>query len=289
MAWLEVVRTGALTTVQDHGRPGHAATGVGRSGAADLESHDAANRLVGNRPDAATLEVTVGGLAVRVVGSLSIAVTGARAPITVDSRPVADYSMLHLETGNVLEIGYPTTGIRTYLAVRGGIDVPPTLGSRSTDTLSGLGPDPLVQGQQVLVGNDLADWPTEDLIPPPSPPEDPVTLRVKLGPRDDWFTEASVHALLEEEWSVTNDTNRIGARLVGPGPLHRSTRGELPSEGMVTGALQVPPDGGPILFLSDHPPTGGYPVIAVVCAADLPLAGQLRPGNRIRFTTLRVS
>lgn len=286
MAWLEVVRTGALTTVQDHGRPGNAAIGVGESGAVDRESHDAANRLVGNKVHAATLEATVGGLALRSVGSISVAVTGARAAVTVNSKPVADYAMLHLHTGDVLAIGVPDSGLRTYVAVRGGIDVPAVLGSRATDTLAGLGPDPVEAGSQLLVGTEMDDWPAEDFIPPPVAPESPVPLRVHLGPRDDWFTPASIRALFEQEWSITNDTNRIGARLDGPGPLHRSKRGELPSEGMVAGALQVPPNGKPILFLADHPPTGGYPVIAVVSADDLPIAAQLRPGHRIRFTQI---
>lgn len=286
MAWLEVVATGPLTTVQDRGRPGCAAIGVGESGAADRESHDAANRLVGNTVTAATLEATVGGLSLRSVGSTSVAVTGARAPLTVNSLPAPDYSILHLEMGDLLEIGYPATGLRTYVAVRGGFDVPAVLESRSTDTLSGLGPAPVAVGDQLLIGSELSDWPADDFIPPPSEPENPVTLRVHLGPRDDWFTSASLHALLEQEWSVTTETNRIGARLEGPGPLHRSRRDELPSEGMVAGALQVPHNGKPILFLADHPPTGGYPVIAVVTADDLPVAAQLRPGHRIRFASV---
>ncbi|MFD4368925.1 biotin-dependent carboxyltransferase family protein [Rhodococcus sp. NPDC058521] len=283
MAWLEVVQTGALTTVQDRGRPGNAAIGVGESGAADRESHDAANRLVGNRIDAATLEATVGGLSLRSVGATCISVTGARSCPTVNSLPVPDYSTLHLQTGDLLEIGYPTTGLRTYVAARGGIDVPPVLGSRSTDTLAGLGPSPVKVGDQLLVGTDMLGWPAEDFIPPPAEPENPVWLRVRLGPRDNWFTPASVHALLEQRWWVTTDTNRIGAKLDGQGPLHRRKRDELPTEGMVAGALQVPPSGKPILFLADHPPTGGYPVIAVVDTEDLPVAAQLRPGHHIRF------
>lgn len=287
MAWLEVVCTGPLTTIQDRGRPGFASVGVSESGAADRKAHDSANRLVGNTPDAATLEITVGGFAVRSVGPVTVAVTGARAPLTVNSHEVADYSILHLDDGDLLEFGYAEVGLRSYLAARGGIDVPTVMGSRSTDTLSGIGPAPVAVGDRLLIGLDLADWPADELIPPPAEPEDPVTMRVRLGPRDDWFTPASIEALLHEIWTVTSDTNRVGARLQGPGPLHRSRSDELPSEGMVAGSLQVPPNGQPILFLADHPATGGYPVIAVVSAADLAAAAQLRPGHRVRFHQVR--
>lgn len=287
MPWLEVVRTGPLTTVQDHGRVGCSAVGVGQSGAADLISHDAANRLVGNAVHAATLEITVGGFVMRAVGEMTVAVTGARAPLTVNGRPAADYSSLHLHNGDLLEIGYATTGLRTYLAVRGGIDVPETLGSRSTDTLAGLGPEPLRIGDQLLVGAEGAEWPSEDLIPPPAPTSSPVPLDITLGPRDTWFTPASVHALLHHAWTVTEYTDRVGVRLRGPGPLHRSHTRELPSEGVVAGSIQVPPNGQPVVFLADHPVTGGYPVIGVVTAPGIAALAQMRPGSTVTFRTSR--
>ncbi|WP_181319516.1 biotin-dependent carboxyltransferase family protein [Rhodococcus sp. OK519] len=283
MAWLEVLRAGARTTVQDRGRPGHAALGVGISGAADVVAHDGANRLVGNDPGAATLEVTLGGLRVRAHGSATIAVTGAPTPLLVNGAPRPRYSTLHVRDGDEVALGVAPTGLRAYLAVRGGIDVSPVLGSRSTDTLSGIGPDPLRDGDRLPVGCPSADLPAEDLIPPPAPATDPVELRIRMGPRDDWFTPASHSALVERTWTVSTDTDRVGARLDGPGPLHRGRQGELPSEGMVRGALQVPPNGMPVLFLADHPVTGGYPVIAVVLEDDIPAAAQLRPGCRIRF------
>ncbi|MFC9514781.1 biotin-dependent carboxyltransferase family protein [Nocardiaceae bacterium NPDC056970] len=283
MAWLEVLRAGARTTVQDRGRPGHAALGVGTSGAADVVAHDGANRLVGNGPDAATLEVTLGGLRVRVHGGGTVAFTGAPTPITVNGAPRPLYSTLHLRDGDEIALGIATAGLRTYLAVRGGIDVPPVLGSRATDTLSGIGPAPVRDGDRLPVGRPRGELPVEDLIPPPAPATDPVELRVRMGPRDDWFTPASHAALMERLWTVSTDTDRVGARLDGQGPLHRARHGELPSEGMVAGALQVPPNGMPVLFLADHPVTGGYPVIAVVLEDDIPAAAQLRPGCRIRF------
>ncbi|MEE2031417.1 5-oxoprolinase subunit C family protein [Rhodococcus chondri] len=287
MAWLEVVHSGLLTTVQDRGRPGHAAVGLTESGAADRAAHDAANRLVGNHPSAATLEVTGGGLAVRSIGETIVAVTGARVEVSVGDRPVGDYAMLRLHDRDVVRLGTPSEGLRTYLAVRGGVDVPEVLGSRATDTLSGTGPDPVRAGDRLLVGALANELPTEDQIPPPPPLPDPATLRVRPGPRDDWFTPGSVHALLHETWMVTPQLDRIGIRLRGPGPLHRARHGELPTEGLVAGSLQVPPEGNPVLFLADHPVTGGDPVIAVVTAADRPVAAQLRPGHRVRFVRMR--
>ncbi|GAB2662803.1 biotin-dependent carboxyltransferase family protein [Prescottella soli] len=283
MAWLEVLRVGARTTVQDRGRAGHAALGVGVSGAADVVAHDSANRLVGNDPAAAGLEVTLGGLRTRAIGPATIAVTGAPMPLTVNGEPRPLYSTLHVRDGDEIALGIAPTGLRTYLAVRGGIDVPAVLGSRATDTLSGIGPEPLREGDRLPIGDLHGELPIEELIPPPAPAGDPVELRIRMGPRDDWFTPASRTALVQRTWTVTTDTDRVGARLAGPGPLHRAHRGELASEGMVTGALQVPPNGMPVLFLADHPVTGGYPVIAVVLEDDIPAAAQLRPGSRIRF------
>lgn len=287
MAWLEVVHAGPLTTVQDRGRGGCGSLGVGRSGAADPISHDAANRLVGNAVGAATLEVTAGKFVMRAVGAMTVAVTGARAPLTVNAAPAADYSTLHLGSGDLLEIGYTTTGLRTYIAIRGGIDVPETLGSRSTDTLSGLGPEPVQAGDRLLIGADEAEWPTEDLIPPPAPTQCPALLDISLGPRDGWFTPASIQALLHHAWTVTEFTDRVGVRLRGPGPLHRSHHEELPSEGVAAGSIQVPPNGQPVVFLADHPVTGGYPVIAVVSTAGIGTLAQLRPGHSVTFQTSR--
>ena len=182
MAWLEVVRTGPLATVQDRGRRGYGALGVGRSGAVDMISHDSANRLVGNTFRAATIEVTAGGFAMRAVGSMTVAATGARVPLAVDGRPAPDYASIHLGSGSILELGYSTTGLRTYISVRGGVDVPQVLGSRSTDTLSGLGPPPLAAGDLVLLGAEEGTWPTEELIPPPAPALGTVPIEITLGP-----------------------------------------------------------------------------------------------------------
>lgn len=283
MSALEILATGPMATVQDAGRPGHAALGVGRSGAADTASYALANRLLANPPGAAALEATLGGLRVRARGPVTVAVTGAVAPLRVDGRGAAMNTVLHLDDGAELAMGAPEQGLRTYLAVRGGVDVPPVLGSRSTDVLAGLGPALPVPGAVLPVGPAPAAFPVTGHAPaaPVGGPE--AVLRVTLGPREDWFTAGALRTLLTAEYEVTSRSDRVGARLSGP-LLERARAGELPSEGMVPGAVQVPPDGGPVLFLADHPVTGGYPVVAVVVSADLPAAAQARPGTRVRFT-----
>jgi biotin-dependent carboxylase-like uncharacterized protein len=282
---LTVLASGPLTTVQDRGRPGWASIGVTRSGAADRQAAALANRLVGNDAAAAVLEVTVGGLQVRAGRTLLVAVSGAPAPVTVDGRAAPFDAPLTLRPGQVLGLGNPAVGLRSYLAVRGGIGVPPVLGSRSTDTLSGLGPAPLRPGDVLPVGALAADEPVVDVAPVRAPSSRPV-LRVLPGPRRDWLAPAAWTALTAEDWTVTPDSDRVGLRLAGP-RLDRARTDELPSEGLVPGAVQVPPDGAPVLFLVDHPVTGGYPVLAVVTTDDLPAAAQLRPGDRVRFRAAR--
>ncbi|TFV89959.1 biotin-dependent carboxyltransferase family protein [Blastococcus sp. CT_GayMR16] len=278
---LTVVATGPLATVQDVGRGGYAAIGVPRSGVADAAAAGLANRLVGNEMAAAVLEVTAGGLRVRAGRTVLVAVTGAPAPVTVDGRAAPFGAPFTLRPGAELAVGVPPVGLRTYLAVRGGIDVPPVLGSRSTDTLSGLGPAPLAPGDRLPVGTLHAEEPFVDVAPVRPPASAPV-LHVLPGPRRDWLDPAAWTALTTKEWTVTADSNRVGLRLAGP-ELTRARTDELPSEGLVPGAVQVPSDGAPVLFLADHPVTGGYPVLAVVTTADLPAAAQLRPGDVVRF------
>lgn len=284
---IEIEDPGPRASVQDLGRPGYAALGVGRSGAADLGALRLANRLVGNPESFAGLELTLGGLSALFHSTALIAVTGARCPLRVEGyaagRPSSVPGMnapFSVRAGQRLRIGSPARGLRTYLAVRGGIDVPPVLGSRSTDTLSGIGPPLPVAGSMLPIGGAVGDFPSADLAPIGEPGDS--VLRILPGPRADWFTPEALSTLTANTYTVTPETDRVGARLEGPA-LVRARAGELRSEGMVRGALQVPPTGRPILFLADHPVTGGYPVIAVVCAADLDRAGQLRPGEEVRF------
>ncbi len=285
--WLEVVTPGALSTVQDVGRGGFGALGVGHAGAADLPALRLANRLVGNPESAAALEVTLGGIELVAHGSMTVTLAGAPCPLVVDGRAYGEYGVVWVRDGARLRLGQPRTGLRTYLAVRGGICVPDQLGSRSTDTLAALGPAPLAAGDRLPIGTPTAPMPGVDVVPvAAAPPSDVVRLRVVDGPRVDWFTPAARQALVSTTYEVTANSNRIGMRLSGAA-LHRARDEELPSEGMVCGALQVPPSGQPTLFLADHPVTGGYPVIAVVVSADLASAAQVRPGQHLSF--VRVS
>ncbi|WP_017973566.1 biotin-dependent carboxyltransferase family protein [Actinopolyspora halophila] len=283
---LRVLATGPLATVQDLGRTGMGDIGVGVSGAADRRSLRLGNRLVGNREEAAGIEITLGGLALCARRGITVAVTGADCPVAVDGREAAVNTVLRVPAGSELTTGTPERGSRAYLAVRGGVDVEPVLGSRSTDTLSGLGPDPLRTGDLLPVGTPPEGFPTVDAAPVAEPPAGDLVLTVVPGPRADWFTDDALSTLLGGTYRVTPRSDRVGMRLDGP-LLERARTGELPSEGMVPGALQVPPSGEPTLFLADHPVTGGYPVIAVVRSADVDRAAQARPGQRLRFRPAR--
>lgn len=280
---LHVVRAGALTTVQDAGRPGWAHLGVGRAGALDGPAARLANRLVGNPPDAAVLETTLTGCAVRPDRPVVAVVGGAGCPVTVDGRPVAWGEPVRVPAGAVLDAGSAGTGLRSYLAFAGGLVPDPVLGSRSADLLSGLGPAPLSDGGTLPQGDpaECGPPPPAGPVPWPGVPAE-LVLPVHPGPRHDWFTEAALRTLLTAAYRVSPQSNRIGLRTQGPA-LERSRTEELPSEGMVLGAIQVPPDGRPVVFLNDHPTTGGYPVVGVVPEPSLAAAAQAVPGSRLRF------
>ena len=275
---ITVETAGVLTTIQDRGRFGLAHLGVPRAGPLDRPAAGLANRLVGNPVDAALLEVTWGGLAVRTDLGCWVAVTGAAVPVTVDGAPRGRDRAEWLPSGRVLRLGAPATGVRCYLAVAGGIDVEPVLGSRATDTLAWVGPPRVEPGAALPVG--VPVHPPAPLETPRPPPRGPV--RVLPGPRADWFAEDALEQLCATSYAATEDSNRVGLRLEGEAP-RRVRDDELPSEGMVLGAIQVPPGGQPIVLLADHPPTGGYPVLAVVHPDDLWQCGQLRPGEAVRF------
>jgi biotin-dependent carboxylase-like uncharacterized protein len=287
---VEVLATGPLTTVQDLGRPGLGDLGVGVSGAADRPSLRLANRLVGNPDGSAALEVTHGGLAIRAHGVVTVAVTGAPVPVTTSragrARPAGYLRATVLADGDELRLGAPEVGLRTYVAVRGGIAVAPVLGSRSTDLLAQLGPPVVEAGAVLPIGPaGPAPVPAVDTVPGTAPPAGTMTVCAVPGPRHDWFTAGSVQQLFAGTWEVGAESNRVGMRLTGPRLERRPARegAELPSEGVVRGSVQVPPSGQPIVFLADHPVTGGYPVIAVLVDRDTDLAAQARPGQRIRF------
>jgi biotin-dependent carboxylase-like uncharacterized protein len=275
---LRVHEVGASVLVQDLGRPGWAHLGVPRSGALDPPAAALANRLVGNRPEAACLEVLLGGLLVASEEACWVAVTGAHCEVVVDGRVREFASPVRLAAGSALRLGTPSSGLRSYVAVAGGLDVEPVLGSRSTDTLGLLGPAPVQVGDLLPVGAPSGSPAAADT---PRPPEQG-GLRVVAGPRADRVAGDVLDLLCRATYVVSSSSDRVGMRLQGD-PLPLRTDGELPSEGVVLGAVQVPPDGLPVVFLADHPTTGGYPVVAVVDEGDLWQCAQLRPGERVTF------
>jgi biotin-dependent carboxylase-like uncharacterized protein len=293
---LEILATGPLTLVEDTGRPGLAGMGVGRSGAADPAAYLLGLRLVGHLLDVdhppvgaaapASLEVMLGGLSVRAHGDLLVALTGAPCPADVDGRVAPHAAPVALADGQVLTLGTPPVGLRTWLAVRGGIAVPPVLGSRSTDTLSGLGPAVPAVGDVLAVGPTPRTFPVVEVAPQPPVTDGDVVLDVVPGPRADWCDLVDFES---GSWTVSSRSNRVGIRLEGKQIHRKSTYAdrELPSEGMVPGAVQVPPGGEPVVFLADHPVTGGYPVVAVLTPTSVSRAAQLRPGQAVGLRWVR--
>jgi biotin-dependent carboxylase-like uncharacterized protein len=284
-AVLTVVRPGPLSLVEDLGRPGFANLGVGRSGAADRGALRLANRLTGNAEFSAGIEVTLGGLELTTSKPVLLALTGAPAHPAEPLGAAMNHSFTLLP-GDRLRLTTPRTGLRTYLAVRGGLDVTAVLGSRSTDVLAHLGPDRLEAGTELPVGPATGDVPPVDIAPVTAPGDGIVTLDFLPGPRDDWFDPAALVSLVRDSRTVSGDLDRVGIRLEGE-PLARAVRTELASEGMVRGAVQVPANGQPIIFAADHPTTGGYPVIGVLTEAASDLAAQLRPGQKVFFRVFR--
>lgn len=304
---LWVIAPGPRTIVTDGGRPGLAGLGVGPSGAADRGSHDLANRLLGNPPSAATLEVLGGGLEVEAREGTLLAVTGAPVPLRVGGRPAPLAAPVYVAAGQRLALGRPEGGLRSYVGVLGGIGAPEVLGSRSYDSLAHLGPPPLAPGDELLVdgamvsgdtaicglalggapgragaaGAELATSAYRGPTGAPGSGPDSV-LAATWGPRADWFTPQAREALARGRWVVGADSDRVGVRCSGP-RLDRALDGELPSEPVVRGSVQVPASGQPVLFLADHPTTGGYPVIAVLDGPATDLLAQLRPGDGVRI------
>lgn len=277
---------------QDLGRFGQTGQGVSASGALDRGAFNAVNRIVGNPANTPALELTLGGFSFESNARAVIGLAGAPCPVTVRdaagrNQDFQVWQPIALEPGDVVTIGPPKTGMRIYLAVRGGFDVAPVLGSAATDTLAVVGPEPVTAGAVLALKgrkDGLASVSTDE-IPAFAAPSagDVVTLDVVLGPRTDWFTEKGLETLTSQLWQVTPQSSRVGIRLAGDVPLERRDSAELPSEGTATGAIQVPHSGQPVLFLADHPLTGGYPVIGAVAEYHLDLAGQIPINAKIRF------
>lgn len=289
---IRILDPGPRATIQDQGRPGHAAEGLAVAGAADRAALRTALRLVGTAEDAAGIEITMGGFRALALADLWIAVTGAWGALRVDGRPV-DPNVAHAwPAGTELAVDLFAHGARGYLAVRGGWEAVRVAGSRSSDTLAGIGPAPLRAGDELSLAADaVGPIPADDLHPWSAPPDDMVELDLAPGPRADWFTAAARASLFDAVWTVSPEADRVGIRLDGPALVRADGagpgRGELASEGMVPGALQVPPSGLPVILGPDGPVTGGYPVIAVVTDASRDALAQVRPGMRVRFRHAR--
>lgn len=279
---LEILNTGPLALIEDLGRPGLAHMGVTRSGAADRRAHTLANRLVANPGKSATVEVMLGGFTARVQGGdVAVAVTGADTSPSVNGKPFGTNSIHYAHDGDVISLSTPSSGLRSYLAVRGGFVVDPVLGSRSYDVMSAIGPQPLRPGDRLPVGGHSSEFPELDQAPVAAIDDDVLELAVVPGPRDDWFVDPDV--LVHTNWQVTNRSDRVGMRLVGMPLEYRLPDRQLPSEGATRGAIQVPPNGFPVILGPDHPVTGGYPVVGVVTDDDVDKVAQARPGQTVRL------
>ncbi len=277
-----VLDPGFFTTVQDLGRPGFGHLGVPIAGAADAFSLRLANRLVGNPDGAAALEMTAQGATLRFDAPAWVALVGGGLDASLDGHPLPMHQTVPIPAGGQLRTGRIQGGFRSYLAAAGGFKLPQVLGSASSDTLAGLGPAPLAVDTVLNLGERTGPEPGFYLRAPRRFGSS-MTLRILAGPQEAWFTPAACRQLLEVEYRVEAQSDRTGLRLAGE-KLERSRKDELRSMGMVAGAIQIPASGQPILLLPNHGTTGGYPVIANVISADLPLLAQLAPGATVRFT-----
>jgi len=293
---LRIIDAGLQSLLQDAGRIGFGNLGVGVAGAADPLAFRQANRLVGNHRETAVIENLGSRITLEASEDQVLAHCGAQASLWItpaEDDPIrtprqvlsnAPFALLH---GERLSVEPDGSGLRSYLAVRGEIAIEPILGSLSTDTLSGVGPEPLAAGtfipvKQPDIGHIVGNPQPSTL--PIADEQDVYQLKIIAGPRTDWFSDAGLAQLTAQIWNVTSESNRVGIRLdTEDQPLQRTKSGELASEGVARGSLQVPPSGLPVLFLADHPVTGGYPVIATVTTDDLSAAAQLPPGSKIRF------
>jgi antagonist of KipI len=289
---IEVLKPGLFTTIQDQGRRGYQSYGVGIAGALDPFALSAANLLVGNQENAAALEITLQGPTLRFHRETTLALAGADLDPRLDGSPIPNWTCVLAPSGSTLSLKGRKSGVRTYLAVSGGIDVPPVMESRSTYLLGrfgGLEGRPLKAQDQLPLcapAKNYHEWvgrvfPQDSLPPYRKNP----TLRVVPGPFDEFFSEEGREAFLSTPYTITPQSDRMGYRLQG-NPISRQKKGELITCGLANGSIQVPPNGQPILLLADRQTIGGYPIIATMIHADLPLVAQSAPGDQIRFTAV---
>ncbi len=307
---IDVIRASLLTSVQDLGRPGYRHLGVSSGGALDALSLEIANRIVGNRPDAAGIEVTFGPTVLRFKHATRVAITGTDFGATLDDKPVFSWWSLPVRAGQELTLRAAKRGMRCYVAIAGGIDVLPMLGSRSTDLAAcfgGLGGRALRDGDRLPVGvpqphKGIAFSPEEPAFGVKAPAwckfvlvDEPlrrgrhpstlawaVPIRLLRGPEYESFTDEAQRDFWNEEWTITPNSNRMGFRLAGT-QLARADKTELLSHAVLPGTIQVPPNGQPIVLMGDAQSTGGYPKIGAVIRADLWKLAQVRLNGGVRF------
>jgi KipI family sensor histidine kinase inhibitor len=281
-----VLRPGLFTTIQDLGRWGHQSVGVPVAGPMDAVSHRRANLIVGNPGNAAALEATVIGPELQMESEALVAIAGADLGATLNGTPLPLNMAVRCAAGSVIKCGERRRGARAYIAFDGGIATPPVLGSRATHVLSGLGG---FEGRALRAGDGIPLQPTgrfrqrpPQLAPPPVATGG-ARLRVLPGPQDDFFNPVAIEALQRNRFTITSQSDRMGYRLAGRERIARASDREMISDATFVGAVQIPASGEPILLMADRQTTGGYPQIATVITADLPLAGQLAPGDWVEF------
>ena len=284
---IKVITPGMLSTIQDGGRKGFAAMGFNASGVMDVRSYHIANALVGNFTDEAVIEMTYLGGSFKFLESNYIAITGADMSPKIDGVPVEMYTTVFVKQDETLTFSAAKSGMRAYIAVRGGIDVPVIMGSRSTNLkckLGGLDGRPLKAGD-IVPCRDVYDEFHKHLIhsaPKEDFGSDEITVRVLLGPQDDYFTDHGIKTFLNSTYTVTNESDRMGCKLSGEKIEYKNTV-DIISDGIVFGSIQIPRTGNPIIMLADRQTTGGYAKIATVISVDLPLLAQARPGTKGHF------
>ena len=291
---ITILNPGLLTTVQDFGRIGYQQFGVPVSGVVDPRAMSIANILVDNPEDEAVLECTMLGPQIRFHAANAIAITGGDLGPTIDNQPIPNYAAIRVEAGQVLRFAGLRSGCRAYIAFAGGLDIAPVMGSRSTYMKAKIGG---VEGRK-LQKDDVIKFrkPNPDLrglnirhISPEFVPRLEYKLRVVLGPQDDMFTEHGIETFLSESYVVTPEFDRMGCRLDGEIIEHKGESGDIISDGIAFGAIQVPTAGKPIIMLSDRQTTGGYTKIANVISADFRILAQLKAGDRVRFALVSVA
>ena len=291
---ITILSPGLLTTVQDFGRIGYQQFGVPVSGVVDPRAMSIANILVDNPEDEAVLECTMLGPQIRFHAANAIAITGGDLGPTLDNQPIPNYAAIRVEAGQVLRFAGLRSGCRAYIAFAGGLDIAPVMGSRSTYMKAKIGG---VKGRK-LQKDDVIKFrkPNPDLrglnirhISPEFVPRLEYKLRVVLGPQDDMFTEHGIETFLSESYVVTPEFDRMGCRLDGEIIEHKGESGDIISDGIAFGAIQVPTAGKPIIMLSDRQTTGGYTKIANVISADFRILAQLKAGDRVRFAQVSVA